>query len=95
MTTRITCKASFRRLPRAADNGLASIPSATNFVAIDCGGDGAFALKAMQALISRDVFVRKPMAPWLDRCIRVSVGPAGEIDIFERELPAALAEARG
>ncbi|MGQ2906485.1 MAG: pyridoxal phosphate-dependent aminotransferase [Aliihoeflea sp.] len=79
----------------AADNGLASIPSATNFVAIDCGGDGPFALKVMQALISRDVFVRKPMAPGLDRCIRVSVGPEAEIDIFERELLAALAEARG
>ncbi|WP_029660233.1 pyridoxal phosphate-dependent aminotransferase [Aliihoeflea sp. 2WW] len=79
----------------AADNGLASIPSATNFVAIDCGSDGPFALKVMQALISRDVFVRKPMAPGLDRCIRVSVGPAAEIDIFERELPFALEEARG
>ncbi|MCO6388338.1 aminotransferase class I/II-fold pyridoxal phosphate-dependent enzyme [Aliihoeflea sp. 40Bstr573] len=79
----------------AADNGLVAIPSATNFVAIDCGSDGAFALKVMQALISRDVFVRKPMAPGLDRCIRVAVAPAAEIDIFERELPAALAEARG
>lgn len=79
----------------AADNGLVSIPSATNFVAIDCGGDGAFALKVMQALIARDVFVRKPTAPRLDRCIRVSVAPAAEIDIFERELPFALAEARG
>jgi histidinol-phosphate aminotransferase len=79
----------------ATDNGLTSIPSATNFVAIDCGGDGAFALKVMQALIARDVFVRKPMAPGLDRCIRVSVAPAAEIDIFERELPGALADARG
>lgn len=84
------------RLTRiATDHGLASIPSATNFVTIDCGSDGPFALKVMQALISRDVFVRKPMAPGLDRCIRVSVGPAAEIDIFERELPFALPEARG
>lgn len=78
----------------AAANGLAALPSATNFVAIDCGGDGAFALKVMQALIARDVFVRKPMAPVLDRCIRVSVGPAAEIDLFEEELPAALEAAR-
>ena len=79
----------------AAANGLAALPSATNFVAIDCGGDGAFAMKVMQALTERDVFVRKPMAPVLDRCIRVSVGPAAGIDVFEAELPAALAAARG
>jgi histidinol-phosphate aminotransferase len=48
----------------------------------------------MQALIARDVFVRKPMAPVLDRCIRVSAGPAAELDIFEAELPAAIAQAQ-
>ena len=58
----------------ARGNGLDPIASATNFVTIDCGADGAFALKVLQALIARDVFVRKPMAPGLDRCIRVSVG---------------------
>ena len=79
----------------AAANGLSALPSATNFVAIDCGGDGPYALKVMQALIARDIFVRKPMAPGLDRCIRVSAGPAAEIDLFEQELPGALADARG
>jgi len=79
----------------ASDNGLAALPSATNFVAIDSGGDGAFALRLMQALISRDVFVRKPMAPVLDRCIRVSAGPESELAIFEAELPGALSAARG
>ncbi len=79
----------------AAANGLAAVPSATNFVTIDCGSDGAFALKVMQELIARDVFVRKPMAPGLDRCIRVSAGPAGEIDYFEEVFPQALAAARG
>ena len=75
--------------------GLDPIASATNFVTIDCGADGAFALKVLQALIARDVFVRKPMAPGLDRCIRVSVGPDPEMAIFEAELPGALAAARG
>ena len=79
----------------ASANGLSSLPSATNFVAIDCGSDGTFALKVMQELIARDVFVRKPMAPVLDRCIRVSAGPAADMDIFEEELPRALAAARG
>ena len=79
----------------ARANALSPLPSATNFVAIDCGGDGAFALKVMQALIARDVFVRKPMAPGLDRCIRVSTGPDAELDILADELPGALADARG
>lgn len=75
-------------------HGLVPLPSATNFVTMDCGGDGAVAQSVMQALIARDVFVRKPMAPVLDRCIRVSAGPAAELDIFEAELPAAIAEAQ-
>lgn len=79
----------------AEANGLKPLPSATNFVTFDCGGDSAFALKVMQALIARDVFVRKPMAPVLDRCIRVSVGPEAEIDLFEQMLPDALSAARG
>lgn len=79
----------------ARANGLEPLPSATNFVTIDCGAGGAFALKVLQALIARDVFVRKPMAPVLDRCIRVSVGLDHELDIFAEELPGALAVARG
>lgn len=79
----------------AAGNSLAALPSATNFVTIDCGSGGAYALKVMQSLIARDVFVRKPMAPVLDRCIRVSCGPDDELDVFAAELPGALADARG
>lgn len=76
------------------DNGLKPIPSATNFLALDCGADGAFALKVFQALLKRDIFVRKPMAPVLDRCIRVSAGLPQDLDLFAAELPGALAEAR-
>jgi len=78
----------------AASHGLAALPSATNFVAVDCGGDGAFALRVLQELGNRDVFVRKPMAPHLDRCIRVSVGPQKEMDLFESAFAEALAAAR-
>jgi histidinol-phosphate aminotransferase len=78
----------------ARANGLRPLPSATNFVTIDCGADGAFALRVMQALLKRDVFVRKPMAAGLDRCIRVSAGPEPELDIFAEELPGALEKAR-
>jgi histidinol-phosphate aminotransferase len=78
----------------ARDNGLTALPSATNFVSIDCGRDGAHALAVMNALIARDVFVRKSMAPVLDRAIRVSCGPEEEIAIFAGEFPGALADAR-
>ncbi len=78
----------------ARANGLEPLPSATNFVAIDCGRDGAFAMEIMKALIARDVFVRKAMAPVLDRTIRISVGLPEELDLFEAVLPEALEAAR-
>lgn len=52
-------------------------------------------MKVMQNLLARDVFIRKPMVPVLNRCIRVSVGLDRELDIFGEELPGALAKARG
>lgn len=77
----------------AAANGLASIESATNFVAVDCGRDGDFALRVLKALELRQVFVRKPMAPGLDQHIRISVGRAEELDYLAEQLPLAMAEA--
>jgi histidinol-phosphate aminotransferase len=71
-----------------------ALPSATNFVAIDCGQDGAFAKAVLQALLERDVFARKPIAPGLDRCIRVSCGLDAELDVFAEILPLALTAAR-
>jgi histidinol-phosphate aminotransferase len=76
----------------AAENGLAAVQSATNFVAIDCGRDGAYAVNVLKALERRGVFVRKPTAPGLDQHIRISVGPESEMDIVAAELPAALRE---
>ena len=78
----------------AAENNLGLIRSATNFVAIDTGGDGAFALRVLKSLATRGVFIRKPMASVLDRCIRISTAPDGELDIVAEALPKALADAR-
>lgn len=78
----------------ARDNKLSPIRSATNFVTIDCGSHGDFALKVMQGLLARDVFIRKPMVPVLDRCIRVSVGRPAELDVFAEELARVLGEIR-
>ncbi len=74
--------------------GLKPLLSAANFVAIDCGRDGAFAKRVLDELLSRDVFIRKPSVPVLDRCIRVSCGRAADLDVFCEELPRALAAAQ-
>ncbi|MCL4767903.1 MAG: pyridoxal phosphate-dependent aminotransferase [Hyphomicrobiaceae bacterium] len=76
-------------------NGLEPLPSATNFVAVDCGGDGAFARRVLESLIARDVFVRMPGVAPLDRCIRISAGRAADLDILAEALPEALRAARG
>jgi histidinol-phosphate aminotransferase len=78
----------------ARTNGLTTLPSATNFVAIDCGGDGAFAKRVLDALIARDIFVRMPFVAPQNRCIRVSAGRAQDLDAFEAAFPAALETAR-
>jgi len=78
----------------AAENGLTALPSATNFVTVDCGADGALARRVLAELAERDVFVRMPGIPPLDRCIRISVGPDDQLDVLAAELPRALQAAR-
>lgn len=78
----------------AADNGLTALPSATNFVAIDCGGDGDFARRVLAELTNLGIFVRMPGTAPMDRCIRVSCGPKPELAAFAQALPQALAKAR-
>ncbi|MFL4470562.1 pyridoxal phosphate-dependent aminotransferase [Tateyamaria armeniaca] len=79
----------------ARDNGLTPMPSATNFVAIDCGGDGAFAKAVLDGLIARAIFVRMPFAAPQNRCIRVSCGTPSDLDAFAAALPGAIKDARG
>ena len=74
----------------AAENGLAALPSATNFVAIDCGGDGAFARAVLAGLDRAGIFARMPAVAPMDRCIRVSCGPEAELAAFADALPRAL-----
>jgi len=78
----------------ARENGLTPLPSATNFVAIDCGADGAFAQAVLEELIAADIFVRKPAVAPLDRCIRISCGPEPDMQALAAALPGALARAR-
>ena len=78
----------------AADNGLTTLASATNFVAIDCGRDGAFARRVLDGLLARGIFVRMPGVAPLNRCIRVSAGTADDLDALAEALPQSLTEAR-
>lgn len=79
----------------ARDNGLVPLPTATNFVTIDCRSDGDFARAVLRELVARDIFVRMPFTPPQDRCIRVSCGDEAAIAAFAAALPQALAAARG
>ena len=74
----------------AAAQGLSVVPSAANFVAIDCGGDAAFAHSVLQQLFNRDIFVRMPFVAPQNRCIRLSVGTKTDLDLFETQFPLAL-----
>jgi histidinol-phosphate aminotransferase len=77
----------------AAASGLKALPSATNFVAVDCGRDGAFAKAVLGELIARGVFVRMPFVAPHDRCIRITAGRKQELDVLAEALPEALAAA--
>jgi histidinol-phosphate aminotransferase len=83
--------AARERITRIArENGLEPLPSATNFVAIDCGRDGAYARSIVDGLMEEGVFIRMPGVAPLNRCIRVSVGTASDLDLFEQALPTVL-----
>ena len=76
------------RIGRA--NGLEPLPSATNFVTVDCKSDGAHARAIVDGLMEEGVFIRMPGVAPLNRCIRVSVGPEEDLDLFEAALPKVL-----
>ena len=77
----------------AKEHGLVALPSATNFVTIDCGRDGAFAKAVLEALIARDIFVRMPFSAPGNRAIRVSCGRPTDIELFRDAIGPALADA--
>ncbi|KWT64883.1 Biosynthetic Aromatic amino acid aminotransferase beta [Hyphomicrobium sulfonivorans] len=77
----------------ALRNGLQPLPSGANFVAMDCGHDGAYARRVLDGLLARDVFARMPGTAGLDRCIRVSCGTDADLDVFAAALPQAIADA--
>jgi histidinol-phosphate aminotransferase len=89
-----TVSARARLSAIAVANGLRPLPSATNFVTMDCGRDGDYAKRVLAALGALGVFIRMPGVAPLDRCIRISLGDDQTIDILEETLPQALKAAR-
>ena len=88
-----TLRARARLTAIAKANGLSALPSATNFVTIDCGRDGDFARAVLRETVARGVFIRMPGVAPLDRCIRVSLGDEAALSVLEEVLPQALAAA--
>lgn len=77
----------------ARASGVTPLPSATNFVTVDCGHNGDYARRVLREMLARDVFIRMPGPTPLDRCIRISVGTDTELDLVAAALPEALAAA--
>ena len=74
----------------AAVNGLTALPSAANFVAVDCGVDGNFARAVLRGLVDRGIFVRMPQVAPQDRCIRISVGNDADLGLLQQVLPRVI-----
>ena len=87
-------EARLRLADIARENGLVPLPSATNFVTMDCGRDAGFARRVLEELEARDVFVRMPFAAPGNRCIRVTAGRPDDMERFAQALPKALEAAR-
>ncbi len=76
----------------AAKHGLQALPSATNFVAVDCKRDADFARAIVGSLAKKGVFIRMPAIAPQSRCIRVSIGNDKDLDLFDKALGEALME---
>lgn len=87
-----TAAARARVAAIGAASGLTALPSATNFVALDCGGAGR-ARAILEGLLARGVFVRMPAVAPLDRCIRVTAGDDAALAVFAEALPEAVSAA--
>ncbi|MFN7027472.1 MAG: pyridoxal phosphate-dependent aminotransferase [Pseudorhizobium sp.] len=74
----------------ARSNGLAPLPSATNFVAIDCRRDDAYAKAIVDGLMEHGIFIRMPGVAPLHRCIRISAGTESDMSLLEEALPTVL-----
>ncbi|MDE2572827.1 MAG: aminotransferase class I/II-fold pyridoxal phosphate-dependent enzyme, partial [bacterium] len=82
-----TGRAEYERLGQ--ELGIRTFPSTANFVLFDFGTRER-AERVVQELLLRGIHVRKPPAPPLDGCVRISVGDPGERRLLETSLRAVL-----
>ena len=73
-------------------HGFTPLPTATNFLAVDCGRDAAYARAILEGLAARGVFIRKPAAPGLDHHVRISAGTAEDRQVLASALEEVVAE---
>ena len=66
--------------------GFTALPSATNFVTVDCGAEVERAKAVLDSLVARGIFIRMPFVAPQNRCVRISVGTKGELDQLEVEI---------
>ncbi len=93
VTTKVAAaKEGIAAIARA--NGLDPLPSATNFVTVDCGATDALARAVVEELGKEGVFIRMPFAAPGSRCIRISAGRRSDLDALDRALPGALERAK-
>jgi histidinol-phosphate aminotransferase len=78
----------------ARRHGLLPLPTATNFLAVDCGRDGPYAQAILDGLALRGIFVRKPAVTGLNRCIRISAGTDADRALLDQALGEVLADLR-
>lgn len=90
----LTAAARLRIATIARSCDLSPLPSATNFVTVDCGGTAELARAVLLGLGEQGVFVRMPFAAPGNRCIRIGCGTDDDLDLLEQALPRALDAAR-
>lgn len=76
----------------ARRHGLQPLPTATNFIAVDCGRDGLHARAIVDGLAQRGVFIRMPGVTVLNRCIRISAGTKADRALLDAALGEVLAD---
>ena len=84
-------KARYRIAEIARANNLIPLPTATNFMCIDCGRDGAYAKSIVEGLLKHGIFIRMPGVAPQNRCIRISCGDKKSLDRLAEALPLVLA----
>ena len=72
--------------------GFTSLSSRTNFVPINSGGDGEFALKLMTSLIQKKVFVRMPSVRPLNSFIRITAGTNDDLMVLDDAMDEIMKE---